>query len=81
MVQKAIQGCAGEVKKVLKMKSGNLLIECFREQQSKNLMKMTKIGDQGVKPEPHMSLNYSQGIIRDRDRDLATMSEEDIEEN
>ena len=49
------------------MKNGNLLVECFREQQSKNLMKMTKMGDQDVKPEPHNSLNYSQGIIRDRD--------------
>ncbi len=33
LIQNSIQACAGEVKKVTKMKSGSLLIECLREQQ------------------------------------------------
>ena len=79
-IEKAIKACAGEVKKVSKMKNGSLLVECFREQQSKNLLTLTKIGEHPIKPAPHVTLNYSQGIIRDRDRDLSSLGEELIEE-
>ncbi len=60
------------------MKSGSLLNECFREQQSKNLMKLRNIGDHLVLPSPHALLNFSKGIIRDRDRDLSDLSEKEI---
>ena len=60
------------------MKCGNLLIECFREQQSKKLLNLTRIGDHKVSAQPHTKLNFSQGIIRDRDKDLEGLSNEVI---
>ena len=53
-------------------------MNALEKQQSKNLMTLSKIGDHIIKPEPHNSLNYSQGIIRDRDMDLVHIEEDDI---
>ena len=41
-IEKSIQSVAGTVANVTKMRSGNLLIETRTEQQSQNLLKMTK---------------------------------------
>ena len=78
LLHKSIQSCAGEIKKVSKMKNGSLLVECLRQQQSKNLLSLTKIGDLKISVTPHKSLNSCQGVIRDRDRDLSDLSEEQI---
>jgi uncharacterized alkaline shock family protein YloU len=39
VIEKCIKSCAGEVKNVTKLKSGGLMIECQRKQQSLNLLK------------------------------------------
>ena len=78
LIQKTIEGTAGEVKKVTKMKNGSLLIEFFRQQQSKNLLSLTSVHDHPIAAAPHRPLNSSQGIVRDRDGDLSEMSEEEI---
>ena len=78
VIQKFIQGVAGEVKKVTKLRSGSLMVECSRPGQSKSLLSAEKILNIPISASPHKSLNSSQGIIRDRDRDLAEFSEEQI---
>ena len=78
LIQKTIQACAGEVKQVTKMKCRKLLVECIREQQSKNLLNLFKIGEHKVIVQPHTKLNFSQGIIRDKDKDLEGLSNENI---
>ena len=78
IIEKTIKGCAGNVKNVTKMRSGNLLIECSRKQQSLNLLALPKIGDVEILASPHRSLNTSQGIIRYRDDDLSELTDEEI---
>ena len=78
VLHKTIQSVAGEVKRVTKLKNGSVLIECIRQKQSQNLLSLTAIFDLPISSTPHRTLNYSQGIIRDRDHDLSNMSEEEI---
>ena len=78
VIQKTIQSVAGDVKKVTKMKNGSLLVECQRHQQSENLLSLKTILNIPVSVTPHRTLNFCQGIVRDRDHDLADMSEEEI---
>jgi hypothetical protein len=40
IIEKTIKGCAGEVKNVTKLRSGSLMIECFRKQQSYFLLQI-----------------------------------------
>ena len=77
-LQKTIQGCAGSVEKVSKMRSGSVLIECSRKQQADNLLSLKDITGIAITSEPHRSLNSSQGIIRDRDRTLAHLDENEL---
>ena len=78
VIHKFIQGICGEVKKVTKMRSGNIMVECSRPAQAKNLLSAEHILDTPISASPHKSLNSSQGISRDRDRDLAIFSEQEI---
>ncbi len=39
---------------------------------------LKNIGEHQVNPHPHAMLNFSKGIIRDRDRDLSDLSEKEI---
>ena len=78
VIHKTIQSVAGEVKKVSKLKNGSILIECTRQKQSQNLLSLTTILDVPIAASPHRTLNYCQGIIRDRDHDLSDMSEQEI---
>jgi hypothetical protein len=43
IIEKTIKGCAGEVKNVTKLRSGSLMIECFRKQQSLNLLALKHV--------------------------------------
>ena len=74
-LSKAIQGVAGSVKSVKKMSNGSYLVECANKAQSDNLLRTTKLATVDVSTFPHKSLNYSKGIIRDRARVLAEMTE------
>jgi hypothetical protein len=43
VIEKCIKSCAGEVKYATKLKSGGLMIECQRKQQSLNLLSLKQI--------------------------------------
>ena len=43
VVEKSIKSCAGDVKNVTKLKSGGLMMECQRRQQSLNLLSLKQI--------------------------------------
>ena len=79
VIAKTIKGVTGgDVPKVTKLRSGNLLVECAKQQQAKNILTISSILEVPVSAEAHRSLNRSQGIIRDRDRNLADLSEQEI---
>ncbi len=77
-ISKGINGIAGEVRNIKRLRSGSLLIECNRKQQATNLLSTDMFVGIPVKVSAHRTLNTSKGIIRDRDRLLADMSEFDI---
>ncbi|VDI49927.1 Hypothetical predicted protein [Mytilus galloprovincialis] len=80
VIHKQIQSVAGTVKKVSKMRSGNLLVECSNKSQSTNLLTMTTITNFPVSASPHNSLNSCKGIIRDRSQYLGDLTVEEIGE-
>ncbi|XP_048240218.1 uncharacterized protein LOC125373261 [Haliotis rufescens] len=75
-ISKAISGICGEVKNVTRLRSGSLLVECARRQQTLNLLSITTFAD--IEVAVHRTLNSCRGIVRDRARCLSDMSEEDI---
>ncbi|XP_067654465.1 uncharacterized protein [Haliotis asinina] len=77
-ISKAISGICGEVKNVTRLRSGSLLVECARRQQSLNLLSIKTFANIEVVVSVHRTLNSCRGIIRDRARCLADMSEEEI---
>ncbi|XP_067656448.1 uncharacterized protein [Haliotis asinina] len=77
-VEKAIKGIAGDVDNIRKLRSGALLVECANKHQSSNLLKTKSLANVPVRPSVHKSLNSCRGVIRDRDKHLADMSEEEI---
>jgi hypothetical protein len=64
------QGCAGEVKNVAKLRSGSLMIECFRKQHLWNLLALKYINGINICISPHRTLSVSRGIILYRDDEL-----------
>ena len=66
------------MKNVTKLKSGGLMIECQRRQQSLNLHSLNQIHSIAISSTPHITLNTSSGIIRYRDEDLDDLSDEEI---
>ena len=78
VIGKTIKGCAGDVKNVTKMKSGSILIEVSKKQQSLNLLQLNKILDLEISSTPHRTLNSCQGIIHYRDDDLSELTDEEI---
>lgn len=78
IIEKTIKGCAGEVKNVTKLRSGSLMVECFRKQQSLNLLALKHINDISISASPHRTLNSSRGIIRYRDDDLSELTDAEI---
>ena len=78
MLNKTLIANAGTLKNVTKMLSGDILVECTRQQQAVNLLKLKNILELPVAVTPHRSLNSSKGIIRDRGKDLSDLSEEEI---
>ena len=78
LVDKTIQSIAGTVTNVTKQRNGNLMVECAKKQQSLNLLKCDHIGDIKVKVSPHVSLNTSRGILRDREKNLHLLANDVI---
>ncbi|XP_071091228.1 uncharacterized protein [Haliotis cracherodii] len=77
-VSKAVSGICGEVKNVTRLRSGSLLVECARRQQSLNLLSISTFANIEVAVSVHRTLNSCRGIVRDRARCLSDMSEEEI---
>jgi hypothetical protein len=77
LIAKSLQAVAGTVK-VKRIRDGSLLVECDNHHQAKNLLGIKHIGTTPVLSAPHRSLNSCRGIIRDRDRCLQSLSEDDI---
>ena len=66
------------MKNVTKLKSGGLMIEYQRKQQSLNLLSLKQIHNINISSTPQRILNTSRGIIRYRDEDLDNLSDEEI---
>ena len=77
-ISKAVHGYCGEVKNVTRLRSGSLLVECMRKQQSINLLTITQFANVNVTVSAHRTLNSCRGIVRDRTRSLSDMSEAEI---
>jgi len=80
LIAKSIQAIAGEVKSVKHLRDGNLLVECMKQQQSTNLLKLSNFAGISVTVYPHKSLNSSKGVIRDTERLLQHVAEDEIVE-
>ena len=78
IIEKCIKGCAGEIKNVTKLRSGALLIETHRKQQSLNLLSLRQIHNIEISSSPYRTLNSSRGIIRYRDDDLDELTDGEI---
>ncbi|XP_046358068.2 uncharacterized protein LOC124136243 [Haliotis rufescens] len=78
IISKAIEGICGNVKNVTRLRSGSLLVECARRQQSINLLNAHHFANTEIVVSEHKSLNSCKGIVRDRSKCLSDMSEEDI---
>ncbi|XP_048255090.1 uncharacterized protein LOC125381694 [Haliotis rufescens] len=77
-VSKAISGICGEVKNVTRQRSGSLLVECAKKQQSLNLLSVKLFANIEVAVSEHRTLNSCRGIVRDWTRCLSDMSEQEI---
>ncbi|XP_067660361.1 uncharacterized protein [Haliotis asinina] len=73
-----IRGVCGDVKNVTRLRTGALLVECLRKQQSVNLLGLQQFVNTPVVVSVHKTLNTSRGIVRDVARCLSDMSEEEI---
>ena len=78
-IHKALQGLAGELKSVKRIKNGRLLVECSKEHHSKCLLKSKIMCNIPIKVSAHTSLNSSKGVIRSRD--LEGVSEDEMLDN
>ncbi|XP_062616032.1 uncharacterized protein LOC134277735 [Saccostrea cucullata] len=79
LIQKGIQGVIGTPKSVKKLKSGALLIEVSKKQQSSSLLALNTLADIPVIGKIHSGLNQSKGILYDRDHDLDDIPEQEIQ--
>ncbi|XP_023214771.1 uncharacterized protein LOC111617712 [Centruroides sculpturatus] len=77
LIQKLFESTIGHLKKIQKLRSGDLLVEAASPQQSEKLLKMKSLGDIQVTITPHTSLNSSRGVISEID--LMSEDESDIQ--
>ncbi|XP_067685128.1 uncharacterized protein [Haliotis asinina] len=78
VISKAIAGICGEVRNVTRLRTGSLLVECAKRQQSVNLLAARQFANTGITVSVHKTLNSCRGVIRDRAKCLADMSEGEI---
>ncbi|XP_023232322.1 uncharacterized protein LOC111632186 [Centruroides sculpturatus] len=77
LIQKLFESTIGHLKKIQKLRSGDLLIETASPQQSAKLLTIKTLGDMEVTVTPHGSLNSSRGVISEVD--LMSEEESDIQ--
>ena len=63
-ILKGVNGIAGAMNDIKKLRSGQILIECGKKAHADNLLCATMLGNVGMKASPHRSLNSSKGGIR-----------------
>jgi hypothetical protein len=78
LLAKSMQSIAGEVKSLKRLRDGNLLVECDTQKQSRSLLNTTIFAGKQVEIQPHRTLNTCKGVIRDRDRVLQNVPEQEI---
>ncbi|XP_023216845.1 uncharacterized protein LOC111619372 [Centruroides sculpturatus] len=76
LIQKLFESTIGHLKKIQKLRSGDLLIETASPQQSARLLTTKSLGEMGVLVTPHGSLNSSRGVISESD--LMSEDESDL---
>src|SRR3954468_12858541 len=74
VLDKSFKACAGTVKTVKKLRSGVILVEVEKKQQSDNLLGLKSILDLSITVSPHRTLNTCRGVIRSYD--LAQIEED-----
>ena len=79
IIQKGLQGIIGTPKSVKKLKSGALLVEVLKKQQSNTLLNLKDFAGIQVTGKTHYGLNQSKGILFDRDHDLDGIPEQEIQ--
>ncbi|GFV11934.1 uncharacterized protein TNCV_2521551 [Trichonephila clavipes] len=79
LIEKAISGTVGTVKKIRKMRSGDLFLEVSSSNQAKTLVTLQKLAHLDVTVVAHGSLNSSRGVISPAD--FLNISDEEILEN
>ncbi|XP_023225346.1 uncharacterized protein LOC111626261 [Centruroides sculpturatus] len=67
LIQKLFESTIGNLKKIQKLRSGDLLVEAASPQQSAKLLKMKSLGEIMVTITPHTNLNSSRGVISETD--------------
>ncbi|XP_023241132.1 uncharacterized protein LOC111639468, partial [Centruroides sculpturatus] len=75
LIQKLFESTIGHLKKIQKLRLGDLLIETASPQQSTKLLTTKTLGDMQVTVTPHGILNSSRGVISEID----LMSEEETD--
>ena len=75
-IDKGLQGLAGGLKSVKKLRNWTLLVECATDSHSRNLLKSRRLCNVPIKVTPHSSLNSCNGLIRSGD--LEGVAEEEI---
>ncbi|XP_067121978.1 uncharacterized protein [Centruroides vittatus] len=77
LIQKLFESTIGQLKKIQKLRSGDLLVETASPQQSAKLLQTKTLGEMEVTVTPHGSLNSSRGVISEID--LMSEDESDIQ--
>jgi hypothetical protein len=73
---KELQGIAGAVRTVRKLRNGTLLVETSSDKQSQQILKAASFGNlYKITVQPHSSLNTSRGVISCSDLVYATDAE------
>lgn len=68
LIEKTVSSYCGEVEKIKKTRDGKVIVHTKNEKQAKNLMKLTKLGDNTpVAVTEHLSLNKCRVIVSCRE--------------
>ncbi|XP_067123226.1 uncharacterized protein [Centruroides vittatus] len=70
LIQKLFESTIGQLKKIQKLRSGDLLVETASPQQSAKLLQTKTLGEMEVTVTPHGSLNSSRGVISEDESDI-----------
>lgn len=66
-VQKGLEGIAGPLKSVKRLRNGTMLVETNNAKQVSKFEKATHLGEFPIEMELHNTLNYSKGVVNCRD--------------